>query len=80
MHYYSLFLCNINLVYCGVLCLLRYVSYVVFGALFIDPLYNFFSSQSLFLIGFLEISLKMVYLTSGIDGKRLQKVEKGGKR
>ena len=44
------------------------------------PPYIFFSfSQSFFFVCFLKISLKTVYLTSGIDGKRLQKVEKSGK-
>jgi hypothetical protein len=44
------------------------------------PPLKFFSSQSLFFVGFLTESLKTVYLTSGKDGKRLQKVGKGGKR
>gem|GEM_PF-4348352 len=50
-------------------------------SLSLDPPYNFFSfSQNLFFVGFLKISLETVYPTSGIDGKRLQKVRKGCKR
>ena len=61
--------------YCVVLWLLRYVSYVVFESLSLVPLYNFFSfSQNLILVGFLKVSLEIVYLVSGIDGKRLEKV------
>jgi len=37
-------------------------------------------SQSLFRVVFLKISLKTVYLASGIDGKRFEKVGKGWKR
>ena len=40
----------------------------------------FCSSQSLFFVGFLKISLKMVYLTIGIDGKRYKKIEIDAKR
>jgi len=43
----------------------------------LDPPYNFFSfSQSLFFVGFLEISLETVYPTIGIDGKRCRKIQK----
>jgi len=52
-----------------------------FVSLSLDPPYNFFSfSQSLFSVVFLEISLKTVYPTYGIDGKRWEKVAKGWKR
>ena len=66
--------------YCGVLCLLRYVLYVVFVSLSYRPPMIFCSLQSLFRVGFLEISLETVYLTSGKDGKRLEKVENDGER
>ena len=46
-------------------------------SLSLDPPYIFFSfSQSLLLVGFLEISLKSAYLTIGIDGKRCRKIQK----
>ena len=45
------------------------------------PPYNFFGfSQSLFLVGFLKLSLKRVYPTIGIDGKRYKKIGKDRNR
>ncbi len=45
------------------------------------PPYNFFSSsQSLFRVGFLKLSLKTVYPTIGLDGNRWGKIQKDGKR
>ena len=60
---------------------LRFLLCYLCVCLSLDPPYNFFSFlQSLFFVCFLELSLKTVYPTSGKDGKRLQKVGKGGKR
>jgi len=57
-------------------CLFRY-----FARLSLDPPYNFFSfSQSLLFVGFLKISLKTVYPTIGIDGKRYKKIGKDRNR
>ena len=62
-------------------CLLLFAMlFFVYLSLYRLP-YNFFSfSQSLFFIGFLEISFKMVYPTIGIDGKRCRKIQKDRKR
>jgi len=58
-------------------CVPVFVTLFAYVSLFIDPPIIFCSVQSLFFVCFLKLSLRMVYLTSGIDGKRLQKVGKG---
>ena len=69
--------------FCEYMFLLVCFGYFVtlFVCLSLDPPYNFLVfSQSLFFVGFLKLSLKTVYPTIGIDGKRYEKIQKDRKR